>query len=449
MTATPLARAPFADPRDGHRRLETFVSPYAGLVTDVHELLRRPGDAGLIRFGGVPTVAPELLGPSLEHLQGSSGGVGTSRADARAAAVGELLERYAASWTPPGSPVATASELGREAVDPGRFALFAPEQHALDGFPFAPFTSQTRTRWLRGFRLPDGEPVWLPAQLVLLAQELVEGEPPLDDQSSSGLACGQSLEEAVLTGLFEVLERDAFLLVWLHRLSLPLVDWRGDRELDRLARRALDPVRVRYQVVDLSGFWHVPTMLAVVQGRPGDGAALGVGAACAATARDALVKALGEAFCVRTWLLYLREQGTARSSGDPDEVRDFTDHVLFYAHDGPSRRASFLWSSATRRDLTVLPGLSGSTPLDQIEELCRRLAARHLTAYAVDVTSPDVAAGGLRVARVVVPGLVSMDVDHRRRHLGGARVLHGPAEAGLGPDRDSIAQLNQDPHPFP
>jgi ribosomal protein S12 methylthiotransferase accessory factor len=450
VAETPSLRdVPFSNRAAGLRRLETFVSSYAGIVSDAHELLRRPGDLGLVRFGAVPTTSSELLGPSLAHLQGSSGGVGASRAEARAAAVGELLERYSASWTPPDSVIATAEELGPEAVAPESFALFAPEQYADPAFPFATFTRRTRLRWLRGFALPDGEPAWLPAQLVLLAQTLADGEPPLDDQSSSGLACGQTLEEAVLTGLFEVLERDAFLLAWLNRLSLPLVDWHDDPELTRLAARAFDPVRAPYDVVDLSAFWGVPTMMGVVRGRPGDGAAVGVGAASAATPQAALVKALGEAFCVRTWLLYLREDNPWEPVADPDAVQSFSDHVCFYGDEDRLPRASFLWASPERRRLDELPALAEEGPFGQIRELCARIGVRGYRAYAVDVTSPDVAAGGLRVARAVVPGLVCMDADHRRRHLGGLRVLRGAAEAGLGPLLGSAVELNPDPHPFP
>lgn len=441
----------FADRTVGLRRLETFVSRYTGVVSDVHEVLRRAGDCGLHRFGTMATTSDRLLGPELRHLDGASGGVDASRESARAAAIAEVLERYAASWTPDDSVVATADELGPEAVDPESFALYAPAQYTEPDFPFVPFTRSTRIRWIRGFSLPDGEPAWLPAQRALLSQVLEPDEAWIDDGSSNGLACGQTLDEATLSGLLETLERDAFVLTWLHRLSLPLLRWRDDPELGRLAERAFDPVRVSYDVIDLSGFWHVPTALAIVRGRPGDGAALGIGAASAATATTAVVKALGEAFCVRTWLLYLREQSPWEPF-HPDgggAIHDFADHVRYYGDEDKLARASFLWASEERSPLERQPRLLGETPLVRIEEICARLAARGLRAYAADVTSPDVARGGLSVVRAVVPGLLTIDANHDRRHMGGRRALTGVADARLGPYLDDVAHLNPDPHPFP
>ena len=47
------------------------------------------------------------------------------------------------------------------------------------------------------------------------------------------MACGATLEEAILSGLLELVERDAFLIAWYNRLSLPLVDWSARSALVR------------------------------------------------------------------------------------------------------------------------------------------------------------------------------------------------------------------------
>jgi len=56
--------------------------------------------------------------------------------------------------------------------------------------------------------LPSGRAVLLPAELVFLPYE-GDRRPPLFGSSSNGLASGNSLDEATLHGVFEVLERDA------------------------------------------------------------------------------------------------------------------------------------------------------------------------------------------------------------------------------------------------
>jgi ribosomal protein S12 methylthiotransferase accessory factor len=72
-----------------------------------------------------------------------------------------------------------------------------------------------------------------------------------------------------------------------------------------------------------------------------------------------------------------------------------------------------------------------------------------VSAYAVDVTSPDVRSAGFRVARVIAPELCQLDVVERARFLGGTRLYEAAYVAGLV-DRPLLhAELNPDPHPFP
>src|SRR5947209_10214699 len=149
------------------RGLESFVSPYVGVVRAVDELLAAPDDARLFHAVAFACDHPELLGDGGPALEGGTG-YGPSRERARAAALGEAIERYSASYVPDHElALASADELDG-AVDPGRFALFAAEQHADPGFPFAPFARPTRVRWVRGRSLTTGAEAWLPAQLVYL-----------------------------------------------------------------------------------------------------------------------------------------------------------------------------------------------------------------------------------------------------------------------------------------
>src|SRR5581483_8593241 len=151
------------------------------------------------------------------------GGSGLSLREARAAAIGEAVERYSASVVDlDACVVATARELGSQAVDPTRFALFSDSQYATPGFPYVRFDRDMRISWVAGVSLPDRAPAWLPAQLVHLAGH--ENEPRICRTTSSGLACHATEEEATLRALLELLERDAFMITWRARISWPLLD---------------------------------------------------------------------------------------------------------------------------------------------------------------------------------------------------------------------------------
>jgi ribosomal protein S12 methylthiotransferase accessory factor len=420
--------------------LESLVSPYVGVVRGVQEVPAGPQDVRLHTMWCETAYSPLAYG---------GGGSGVSATAARAAAIGEAVERYSASVADPERlVVATARELGPGAVDPARFALYSNRQYATPGFPYVRFDRDTRLAWVEGKALPGVEPAWLPAQLVHLVSD--RDEPRICRATSSGLACHRTPAEATLAALLELLERDAFMLTWKARLSWPLLGWRGNERLVDWEHRFLRPTGLRVRAVDMSPVWDVPCCAAVVRSTVPGGAPLGVGAAAGVTVERAVTKALDEATRVRTWAQALRGFDPDGSTTPvPAAIRDFDDHIRFYADPRNAHRAGFLDASTERRDVDRIRRLRGDTPEERVEKICGRLARRFASAYAVDVTSPDVRVAGLTVIRAVAPELCALDVEHEACLHGGARLYEEPVRLGLRPRRLTEDDLNADPHPFP
>jgi ribosomal protein S12 methylthiotransferase accessory factor len=112
-------------------------------------------------------------------------------------------------------------------------------------------------------------------------------------------------------------------------------------------------------------------------------------------------------------------------------------------------RAAFLDASPKRRPAGDVAPLEGENVLELIEAAAGRLAEHGCSAYAVDVTTADVRAGGLYVVHVVAPELCPLDVVEGGRFLGGRRMYEAAFDAGLVPRPLGPADLNPDPHPFP
>ncbi len=429
------------------RRLDTLVSPFVGVVRMLEEVLVGQDDLRRPTIYSETGHVEDLVGASSTHSGGGSGG---DRRSARAAAIGEAVERYSASFSDEAHTVlATARELGTQAVDPARFALFADAQLATPGFPYAPFTDRTLIAWVRGRSLHDGEPAYLPAQLVYLAWRRRRGEATIARATSNGLACRATLDEAMLTGLLEVIERDAFMLTWGARLSWPRLTWRTASPLARFEQVHLRPTGLRWQAIDLSSIWNIPCAAGVVRSTAAGEAPLGVGAGAAADIEAAVEKALDEACRVRSWARAIRAQDPGGELVvPPAEIREFDDHIRYYAYDENAARAAFLDGSNEVRPVSSVEPLP-SDPAHALRAVDERLAARGACAYAVDVTAPDVRAAGLHVAKIIAPELCALDVEHAARFLGGRRRYEAPVALGLreAPLRDG--ELNPDPHPFP
>jgi ribosomal protein S12 methylthiotransferase accessory factor len=441
-----LAVGTFTPVAEALARLEQAVSPLVGIVSTVVRTTYAPDDARLAHWACAVSPAGRTLGSRAVDY---GGGAHADGARARAAALGEAVERYAAAYVPVERLVlAAADELGSAAVDPARFALFHARQLATPGFPFEPFTASTQVHFVAGVSLGDGGTAFLPAQLVYLGP-LPPGGARIGYPTSSGLACGPTFEEAVLAGLLELVERDAVMIAWAGSLSLPLLEWREDVELAELERRYFAPSRLHYSVLDGSAFLGVPVAIAVLHGTEGQRTALSLGGGCAPSVGEAWSKALAEAFSVHRWLSTKAAQQPDVCAPEPQHVSSFDDHMLLYADPANARLAAFLDASPERTPVRAVAPIDGTTPQAAVEGVLARLARHGISAYAVDVTSPDVAELGLHVARVMAPELCPLDVLHAARYLGGPRLYHAAHEAGLAAAPLRFDDVNPHPHPFP
>ena len=425
-------------------RLLGAVSSYTGIVRTIEECLASSAEPRLYRMTCEVRGGTALVGSPLDHCAGI-GGAGTTRAEAAAAAVGEALERYSASYVPRERlVVATARRLGAAAVAPQRFALFSDAQYAAPGFAFRRFTAETEVAWVEGRALPDGEAAWLPAELVYLGgTALADG--PIAYATSSGAACGETTALTIERGLCELLERDAFMIVWAARVSLPLLDWSAEPALVELDRQFFAPAGLAYAAVDLSAFHDVPSVLGVVRAPPGIRGALGVGAGTAPTVERAWLKAFAEAFASRAAGAKLELLAGDDYGPNGEGVVTFEDHIRYYADERRSQAAAFLDASPVHTRASDVRAVAG----DPVESLCARVEAAGSGAYMVDVTSPDVAELGLVVTKVIAPELCALDVAHGARFLGGRRLYEAAADRGLRRGRLDAAELNPYPHPFP
>ncbi|HEY0384227.1 MAG TPA: YcaO-like family protein [Candidatus Elarobacter sp.] len=427
-------------------KLRTLLSPLTGIVPATWRVLNATEDPPFHHVCSLTTDTRALLGVEANKI---NGGIAPSADAALAAAIGESAERYAAAHVPAERcTLASAADLGERAVDPASFGLFADVQYADPAFPFARFDSQTRVRWVEGHALDDGRSVRLPAQLVYLAPPGA-GETAISYSTSSGLACGATLEEAILGGLLELVERDAFLVTWCGRLRLPRVRWDDDGVLAAEERRYYHGTGLEYVVTDASAVLGVPTAIALVGARNG-AHGVAVGAASAVTMRHAVHKALREGFQTRAFARQLAQLDPGWTCADDySSVHSFDDHVRFYGCPQNAVHADFLRGSDAWTRAGDVPGFDDVVPARAIAGIVERLALNGVHVYVADVTTPDLLDAGLRVARVIAPELCRLDVDYRLRFLGARRLLTGGFEAGLTSRPLLPAELNPHPHPFP
>ncbi|MBG0791537.1 MAG: YcaO-like family protein [Desulfovibrionaceae bacterium] len=221
---------------------------------------------------------------SLEAIQ-TSYGRGLSRAQADASCSMEMVERFSsyASFGPSGvlkykgdRPLVRAAfdELDVPALDPNRVRLEVP------------YAGQ-KLHWMEG-RAPDGSAVLIPAQFVFLFCNL--DEPSLFSAlGSTGLASGNTMAEAKVSALTEVIERDADATMPFDPSRCFRIET-DDPEVGKL----LDGYRedgIDAWFMDQTTELGVPCYKSVVLGKHGD---VNKGGGCGLNGKSALVSAMTE-----------------------------------------------------------------------------------------------------------------------------------------------------------
>ncbi|MEU6652820.1 TOMM precursor leader peptide-binding protein [Streptomyces sp. NPDC046900] len=178
------------------------------------------------RFGPIPHLFRESAAPmamtSVEvatlGLRPRMFGYGRSPDFDEAQRVGllEAVERESGSWPAARRTVVHGSytELAADALDPALLGLPDP---AYDGHPSSlldPYSPQERTAWVWVHAFDRDAPVLVPEHVAYYGIPRGPGRARYLYECSNGCAVGGSLEEAVLYGCLEVMERDAFLLSW-------------------------------------------------------------------------------------------------------------------------------------------------------------------------------------------------------------------------------------------
>ncbi|CAL9379923.1 TOMM precursor leader peptide-binding protein [Streptomyces sp. enrichment culture] len=376
----------------------------------------------------------------------------------------EGLERYA-GMRARGRAVtltATLDDLGPDAVDPRQTGLYTDAFHRANPW-VPPFTPDRPVPWVWGWSLRDGRARPVPEILAYYHKPGIEHR--FVQESSNGCASGGSLEEAVLSGLMEVLERDAFLLAWHGRQPLPEIDpatSTDPRTRFMVERMALYGYRARF--FDTRITFPVPVVTGVAERFDGGPARMCFGAGASLDPEAALAAALCEIATDSVQLLqrFRRDEAAYRAmAADFTRITSLHDHPLVYAVPDMGRFADFLLRPAPGtapppepREVAALrwDRADGTGPdvRDDLLAAVEAVTEAGFDVVVVDQTAPEQRALGLHTVKVLVPGLLPLDFGwsrQRARHL--PRMFTALREAGLRPDDLTPADLNPGPHPFP
>lgn len=418
LLAVPTCRVCGADARD-----HSFTAAHRDVpVTEAAEHAERAVDE---RVGIVPLVGERESYPApyyfaqladTENFSDASpvdnaAGVSPDWDAAYVKALGEALERYSAAvYRTDAFRAATVTEL----TDPVRPSAFVRPEGART------VDDDEQLAWLPATNLTDDTDTSVPAAFVVFP-------PPTEDLApaiTTGLGLGSSSVAAALSGVYEVIERDATMLSWYSTYD-PVGITVDDDAFEALRRRAASE-DLTTQTVLVTQDVDVPVVAAAVHRdawpRFATGSAADLDADAAA--RDALAEA------VQNWM-ELRALGR-------EDATDAGRGVARYARN-PSEVGGYFDS-----ETTIPAGDVGPDPVPtgeaELEAVVDRLSDAGLKPTVTRLTTRDVASLGFEVVRVLVPAAQPLFVDDP---FFGERARTVPRDLGYRP------RLDRGYHPFP
>ncbi len=313
-------------------------------------------------------------------------GKGMSAEQSKASAMMEAVERYCGQRFPHHQVLrACYEELGPHALSPSQFRFPAMPskcencgEAGWDCFPELPKVSR---EWSWGYSLVRKKPVLVPDALVYYPY-ISEEDHSFVYNDTGGLAAGNTIEEAILQGIAEVIERDA--LYWAFNLgrlrNKPNLSFQGGANKylqrftrDHLPQEKIFTFRIENENLDLE----VPTFAAFICYKTGRNHVFFGGSGTSLDPETGLLRALTE-------LEQQKVRQKVFAEFDPNQLV------------GSEQTSSGLLEEIPRRS-------SGNIKKD-IEFCLGRLSSQGVDVIAVDLTHPEI---GIPVVRILIPGLIS------------------------------------------
>jgi ribosomal protein S12 methylthiotransferase accessory factor len=430
---------------------DAYVDSECGLVRGLYR-----GSEGGLMIAAAPM---GLRGGGVESGYGRTRSYHTSELTALL----EALERYGGMRPGGKRTVVRASyrEVADRAVDPKSLGTHPAQSYQLPDFRFRRFDETQEYRWVWGYSFGQQEPILVPEFYAYYRTPRDAADPaPFVYEISNGCALGGCLEEAILYGIFEVAERDAFLLTWYAQLPAPRIDLSSarDRTIPLIINAIEADTEYTVMLFDVTMEHGIPCVWAMAV-HPDDGGDRPKFVCAAGSHFDpehAAENALSELGPILTDVMqrYRAQQERAREMArEPSLVRAMPDHSLVNGNPEVFSRIRFLTDSPSTcrfRDMAGSDAFQHDDLSDDLRVMIDRYVATGLDVIVVDQTTPEHRAADLACVKVIIPGTLPMTFGHdfRRTH-GLPRLYEVPRLLGYRDRPLRPEEVNVHPHPFP
>ena len=316
-------------------------------------------------------------------------GKGMTESSARVSAIMEGIERYSAEINDRELVYERFSSLGeKKAVNPSTLILPA----GVD--------PDSKIPWYQGFDIIAEEDVLVPAHSVF--HPVPYGAVRFFRTSTNGIASGNTPEEAVLHGLCEVIERDAWSLAEASGFSGPVLKNITDPNLNKVISLFEDN-GVEVTLRDITADNGIPTIAAVSDDvKLKDPSLLCIGMGTSLSPVVAALRAITEVAQSRATQIH----GAREDTTDADFRKKL-------GYDRTKRLNKKWFETSESKDFSEMPMFESDDFLTDISYVSKKLQEKSGVSRII-VSDLSIVDADIKVVRVVVPGLETFSIDSER-----------------------------------
>lgn len=382
------------------------------------------------------------------------GGAGKNPEKAISRAIGEFLERYFLTlYRKKQFFRGSVNDLKKKnllPIDLKLLAGFSEEQKKEN--PRRQFDENSLFYWERVRRISANEDVFAPAQFVHWNYKLDELEPCLCEGNTNGAGGWFSKEGAILSGLYELIQRDAFLIYWLNRLTPKRIDPYSvpNEDFQKLLQES---ERYGFEVycLNITSDISVPAFAVIISDPTGKGPRFSLGAGCQADPCGALCRAFEEAWSIYNWV---RRMPAYPVSNEKD--RQFlnpeigqTERVRLWGNPEMAKHLEFFLrgKEESLSDIKFDFPRNFVSQKEELYSLTKKIEAKGpgYEIYCYLAKHPILSEIGYYSAQIIIPCFIPMYLRDSNAPLGNSRIKEAPKKMGLAP----ASEINPLPHLFP
>ncbi len=324
-------------------------------------------------------------------------------------------------------------------IHPDSVVSYHDSQYTDDSFKLTRFDTKSVYEWVEGRNVISDGKVFFLADNVLYPYTPKHARHSF--ATSSGCAAHTNRSDAIKHAVYELVERDAFMIYWLNKLDCPSI------QIESLPKDILPRIRLiqsfgynivlKYICMGIS-----PVVMVAVQDSLGNYVTMGLSASN--NLFDMVYSAISE---VEIALMHIFGLDKVNTSIEPNEVVSLTQHEELHRQGKYRDQTDFIFDQSSKsllyRDLIA--------QCEDISDIIQSVVNNDLTVYIVDATewNLDILLPDHRyIVRAIVPGLIPLSFGFNLEPLGMCRIYDVPCSLGYRKNKTPFEELNRFPHPF-